>query len=232
MLDEFSGAIVFSKIDLHSGYHQIHRKEGDEWKTAFKTKFGLYEWLVMLFGLTNAPSTFMCLMNHVLREFIGHFVVVYFDDILIYSRNETEHCDNIRQALQVLRDNKLYANFEKCTFAKDKVIFLGYVVSKHGVEVDQSKITAIQDWPTPMNISQVQNFHGLAGFYRRFVKYFSTITASLNELTKKGVPFVWGAAQDHAFDELKCLLTSTPLLALPKKIIIHSDHEALKYMKT
>ncbi|KAK1663734.1 hypothetical protein QYE76_051893 [Lolium multiflorum] len=179
MLDELSGAAVFSKIDLRSGYHQIRMKEGDEWKTAFKTKFGLYEWLVMPFGLTNAPSTFMRLMNHVLREFIGKFVVVYFDDILIYSRNESDHTIHIRHVLQVLRDNQLYGNLEKCTFCKDKVIFLGYVVSKHGVEVDVSKIEAIQNWPTPMNVSQ------------------------------------WGAAQDHAFDELKRLLTSAPLLALP-----------------
>ena len=215
MLDELSGAAVFSKIDLRSGYQQIRMKEGDEWKTAFKTKFGLYEWLVMLFGLTNAPSTFMRLMNHVLREFIGRFVVVYFDDILIYSHTESEHCTHIRQVLQVLRDNKLYANLEKCSFAKDKVIFLGFVVSKHGVEVDQSKIESIQNWPTPMNVSQVRSFHGLTGFYRRFVKDFSTIAAPLNDLTKKGVPFVWGAAQDIAFDTLKRLLTSAPLLALP-----------------
>ncbi|KAK1645771.1 hypothetical protein QYE76_063576 [Lolium multiflorum] len=215
MLDELSGAVVFSKIDLRSGYHQIRMKEGDEWKTAFKTKFGLYEWLVMPFGLTNAPSTFMRLMNHVLRDFIGKFVVVYFDDILIYSRNESDHTIHIRHVLQVLRDNKLYGNLEKCTFCKDKVIFLGYVVSKHGVEVDVSKIEAIQNWPTPMNVSQVRSFHGLAGFYRRFVPNFSTIAAPLNELTKKGVVFEWGAAQDHAFDELKRLLTSAPLLALP-----------------
>ncbi|KAK1602141.1 hypothetical protein QYE76_017184 [Lolium multiflorum] len=215
MLDELSGAAVFSKIDLRSGYHQIRMKEGDEWKTAFKTKFGLYEWLVMPFGLTNAPSTFMRLMNHVLREFIGKFVVVYFDDILIYSRNESDHTIHIRHVLQVLRDNKLYGNLEKCTFCKDKVIFLGYVVSQHGVEVDESKIEAIQNWPTPMNVSQIRSFHGLAGFYRRFVPNFSTIAAPLNDLTKKGVVFEWGAAQDHAFDELKRLLTSAPLLALP-----------------
>ncbi|KAK1564032.1 hypothetical protein QYE76_048328, partial [Lolium multiflorum] len=187
MLDELSGAAVFSKIDLRSGYHQIRMKEGDEWKTAFKTKFGLYEWLVMPFGLINAPSTFMRLMNHVLRDFIGKFVVVYFDDILIYSRNEYDHTIHIRHVLQVLRDNQLYGNREKCTFCKDKVIFLGYVVSKHGVEVDESKIEAIQNCPTPMNVSQVRSFHGLAGFYRRFVPNFSTIAAPLNDLTKKGV---------------------------------------------
>ncbi|KAK1649082.1 hypothetical protein QYE76_066887 [Lolium multiflorum] len=184
MLDELSGAAVFSKIDLRSGYHQIRMKEGDEWKTAFKMKFGLYEWLVKHFGLTNAPSTFMRLMNHVLRDFIGKFVVVYFDDILIYSCNESDHTIHIRHVLQVLRDNQFYGNLEKCTFCKDKVIFLGYVVSKHGVEVDEYKIEAIQNWPTPMNVSQ-------------------------------GVVFEWGAAQDHAFDELKRLLTSAPLLALP-----------------
>ena len=215
MLDELSGAAIFSKIDLRSGYHQIRMKEGDEWKTAFKTKFGLYEWLVMPFGLTNAPSTFMRLMNHVLRHFIGKFVVVYFDDILIYSHNENDHVDHIRQVLHVLRDNKLYGNLAKCTFCKEKVIFLGFVVSKNGVEVDESKIEAIKNWPTPMNISQIRSFLGLAGFYRRFVRDFSTIAAPLNELTKKGVEFVWAAAQDSAFDELKRCLISAPVLRLP-----------------
>lgn len=215
MLDELSGAAIFSKIDLRSGYHQIRMKERDEWKTTFKTKFGLFEWSIMPFGLTNAPSTFMRLMNDVLRHFIGKFVVVYFDDILIYSRTESEHVDHIRQVLQVLRDAKLFGNMEKCTFCKDRVIFLGYVVSAHGVEVDESKIEAIKNWPTPVNVSQVRSFHGLPSFYRRFVKDFSTIAAPLNELTKKGVDFVWGPAQDNAFDELKNRLTAAPLLVLP-----------------
>jgi hypothetical protein len=215
MLDELSGSMIFSKIDLRSGYHQIRMKIGDEWKTAFKTKFGLYEWLVMPFGLTNAPSTFMRLMNHVLRAFIGKFVVVYFDDILIYSKTLEEHVDHIQQVLDVLRKEKLFANLEKCTFCTDQVVFLGFVVSGSGIEVDESKVKTIKDWPTPENVSQVRSFHGLAGFYRRFVRDFSTIAAPLNELTKKGVAFQWGEPQEKAFQELKKRLSEAPLLVLP-----------------
>jgi hypothetical protein len=196
MLDELSGAIVFSKVDLRSGYHQIRMKLGDEWKTAFKTKFGLYEWLVMPFGLTNAPSTFMRLMNEVLRAFIGKFVVVYFDDILIYSKSMEEHLDHLRAVFNALRDARLFGNLEKCTFCTDRVSFLGYVVTPQGIEVDQAKVEAIQGWPVPKTITQVRSFLGLAGFYRRFVKDFSTIAAPLNELTKKGVPFSWGTTQE------------------------------------
>ena len=169
----------------------------------------------MPFGLTNAPSTFMRLMNHVLRVFIGKFVVVYFDDILIYSRTMEEHVEHLKQVLQVLRSERLYANMEKCTFCTNKVVFLGFVVSAQGVEVDESKVEAIKNWPTPVNVSQVRSFHGLAGFYRRFVKNFSTIAAPLNELTKKGIEFVWGKSQESAFQELKKCLTEAPLLVLP-----------------
>jgi hypothetical protein len=215
MLDELSCSIIFTKIDLHSGYHQIRMKLGDEWKTTFKTKLGLYEWLVMPFGLTNAPSTFMRLMNHVLRAFIGKFVVVYFDDILIYSKSFDEDLDHIHQVLVVLREEKLYGNIAKCTFCTNRVVFLGFVISAYGIQVDEEKVKAIKDWPTPLNVSQVRSFHGLAGFYRHFVKDFSMIAAPLNNLTKKDVPFKWGDEQYQAFKDLKTKLCEAPLLQLP-----------------
>jgi hypothetical protein len=170
MLDEFSGSTMFSKVHLHSGYHQIRVKLGDEWKTAFKTKFGLYEWLVMPFRLTNAPSTFMRLMNEVLRAFIGHFVVVYFDDILIYSKSVEEHLEHLCAIFDALRAARLFGNIAKCTFCTDRVVFLGYVVTTQGIEVDPAKIEAILSWPQPKTVTQVRSFLGLAGFYRRFVK--------------------------------------------------------------
>ncbi|KAG7543353.1 Reverse transcriptase domain [Arabidopsis thaliana x Arabidopsis arenosa] len=215
MLDELHGSSIFSKVDLKSGYHQIRMKEGDEWKTAFKTKQGLYEWLVMPFGLTNAPSTFMRLMNHVLRAYIGHFVVVYFDDILVYSKSLEEHVDHLKMVLEVLRKEKLYANLKKCTFGTDNLVFLGFVVSTDGVKVDEEKVKAIREWPSPKYVGEVRSFHGLAGFYRRFVKDFSTLAAPLTEVIKKNVGFKWEQAQEDAFQALKEKLTNAPVLSLP-----------------
>ena len=190
-------------------------KEGDEWKTAFKTKHGLYEWLIMPFRLTNAPSTFMRLMNHVLRDFIGKFVVVYFDDILIYSKNLNDHLEHLTSVLSVLRKEKLYASLKKCTFCTDRVVFLGYVVSAQGISVDEEKVRAIQEWPSPKSVSEVRSFHGLASFYRRFVKIFSTLAAPITEVIKKNVGFQWGNEQEQAFQKLKFQLSYAPLLSLP-----------------
>ena len=169
----------------------------------------------MPMGLSKAPGTFMRLMHYVFPPYIGEFVVVYFDDILVFSKSLKEHVTHLRTVLQTLRKEQLYANMEKCLFGVDKLVFLGFVVSSKGVHVDESKINAIETWPQPTNFSKVCSFLGLAGFYHIFVKDFSTIASPLHALSKKNAPFVWGPSQDTAFNELKNLLTHTPLLALP-----------------
>jgi hypothetical protein len=198
---QHNGKLSSSKIDLKSGYHQIRIKEEDEWKTAIKTKYGLYEWLVMPFGLTNAPSTFMTLMNRVLRAFIGIFVVVYFDDILIYSKNLDDHVVHVKSVLHVLRKEKLFANSKKCTFYTDKL--------------DEEKVCAIRDWQSHTSVGNVRIFHGLASFYLRFVKDFSSLVVLLTEVIKKNVGFRWGEEQEKAFQLIKEKLTNAPLFSLP-----------------
>uniref|UniRef100_A0A2N9I5V1 CCHC-type domain-containing protein n=1 Tax=Fagus sylvatica TaxID=28930 RepID=A0A2N9I5V1_FAGSY len=218
MLDMMAGATIFSKIDLKSGYHQIRIRPGDEWKTAFKTKDGLYEWMVMPFGLLNAPSTFMRVMTQVLRPFMGKFVVVYFDiytsKILIYSKSKDQHVTHLEQVCTALRKESLYANLKKCSFFTDKVIFLGFVVSSEGVSADPQKIKAIVDWPEPKNIYEVWSFHGLATFYRRFIRKFSTIMAPITDCMKQG-EFKWSKAATRAFGEVKKKMTEAPVMRLP-----------------
>ncbi|XP_073116059.1 uncharacterized protein [Elaeis guineensis] len=214
MLDELHGAKIFSKIDLRSGYHQIHMKEGDEWKTACKTNFGLYEWTIMPFGLSNAPSTFMRLINYVLRKFISDFMVVYFDDILIFSRNQKKHMKHLRGVFEVLRQEKLYGNLKKCPFCQNRIVFLGYVVSQHKMKVNEEKMKAIKEWPVPTNVSEVRSFHDLVSFYRRFVKNFSTILAPITECIKKGGEFKWTEAAQRSFELIKEKLSLAPILAL------------------
>jgi hypothetical protein len=169
----------------------------------------------MPFGLTNAPNTFMHLMNQVLHSFIGKFVVVYFDDILIYIKSLDEHIEHLRAVFDALREARLFANLEKCTFCTNRVAFLGYVVTPQGIEVDEAKIKAIKSWSIPATLTQLWSFLGLAGFYRHFVRDYSTIAAPVNDLTKKGIPFYWGVAQEHSFNSLIDKLTHAPLLQLP-----------------
>jgi hypothetical protein len=170
LFDQLRGATVFSKIDLRSGYHQLKIKDSDVPKTAFRTRYGHYEFLVMPFGLTNAPAAFMDLMNRVFQLYLDQFVVVFIDDILVYSRNRNEHEEHLRVVLQILRERKLYAKFSKCEFWLDRVGFLGHVISGDGISVDPTKIEAILNWNRPTSVTEVRSFLGLAGYYRRFVE--------------------------------------------------------------
>ena len=205
---------MFSKLDLKSGYHQIRVRPSDEWKTAFKTREGLYEWLVMPFGLSNAPSTFMRVMNQIFRPFIGKFVVVYFDDTLIYSVNIDLHLQHLRQVLIVLSREKFYAVIAKCSFMTDSVLFLRYVVSKDRLSVDESKVIVVKQWPIPTTVHEVRSFHGLVSFYRRFIPEFSTIMAPITDCIKAS-KFLWTTEATKAFHQIKEKLTTAPILALP-----------------
>ncbi|KAL0560646.1 hypothetical protein IC582_001055 [Cucumis melo] len=226
LFDQLQGATVFSKIDLRSGYHQLRIKDEDIPKTAFRSRYGHYEFIVMSFGLTNALAVFMDLMNRVFREFLDTFVIVFIDDILIYSKTEAEHEEHLRMVLQTLRDNKLYAKFSKCEFWLKQVSFLGHVVSKAGVSVDPAKIEAVTGWTRPSTVSEVRSFLGLAGYYRRFVENFSRIATPLTQLTRKGAPFVWSKACEDSFQTLKQKLVTAPVLTVPDgsgSFVIYSD---------
>ena len=185
-MDQLKGAKFFTKIDLKSGYHQVPIDPADVWKTAFKSKEGLFEWLVMPFGLTNAPATFMRLMNDVLRPFIDSFVVVYLDDILIFSKTWSEHLQHVEQVLLSLQKHKLYANMDKCSFGMQSIQYLGYIIDHEGVHVDSTKIQIIRDWPPPQNFTELHSFLGLANFYYRFVFGFSHLAWPLNQSLKGG----------------------------------------------
>jgi hypothetical protein len=185
LMDCLSGAKLFSKIYLKSGYHHIRMREGDEWKTTFKTNEGLYEWLVMPFGLKNAPSTFMRLMNEVLREFIGKIFVVYLDDILIFSKIEGEHLKHLATMMQRLQQEKLLINMKKSSFMKTELIYLGFVISVGKLRMDPDKVEVIKNWPSPKNIIEVRSFHGLTSFYRKFIRNFSGISAPMMDTVKK-----------------------------------------------
>ncbi|KAL0551946.1 hypothetical protein IC582_011039 [Cucumis melo] len=180
----------------------------------------------MSFGLTNAPAVFMDLMNRVFKDFLDSFVIVFIDDILIYSKTEAEHEEHLHQVLETLRANKLYAKFSKCEFWLRKVTFLGHVVSSEGVSVDPAKIEAVTNWPRPSTVSEIRSFLGLAGYYRRFVEDFSRIASPLTQLTRKGTPFVWSPACDSSFQELKQKLVTAPVLTVPdgsESFVIYSD---------
>ena len=182
LFDQLAGAKVFSKIDLRSGYHQIKIRPQDIPRTAFSTRYGLYEYLVMSFGLTNAPTFFMYLMNSVFMPELDKFLVVFIDDILIYSKNEEEHARHLRIILTRLREHQLYAKFSKCEFWLDRVQFLGHVLTPEGVSIDPSKVQDVLDWKSPRSVHQIRQFLGLAGYYRRFIPDFSKIAQPMTKL--------------------------------------------------
>jgi len=189
LMDQLHGSSMFSKIDLRSGYHQILVKADDVQKTAFRSRYGHYEYVVMPFGVTNAPTVFMDYMNRIFRPFLDKFVVVFIDDILIYSRTQEEHAEHLRLVLGVLREKQLYAKLFKCEFWMDEVQFLGHVISAQGIAVDPAKVEAVVKWESPKSATEIRSFVGLAGYYKRFIEGFSKIVVPLTLLTRKDQPF-------------------------------------------
>ncbi|GJX90017.1 putative reverse transcriptase domain-containing protein [Tanacetum coccineum] len=226
LFDQLQGSSIYSKIDLRSGYHQLRVREQDIPKTAFRTRYGHYEFQVMPFGLTNAPAVFMDLMNQVCKPYLDKFLIVFIDDILIYSKDKKEHEEHLKAILELLKKEKLYAKFSKCEFWIPKVQFLGHVIDSRGILMDPAKIESIKDWATPKTPTEIRQFLGLAGYYRRFIKGFSKIAKSMTKLTQKGIKFDSGEKEENAFQLIKQKLCSAPILALPegsKDFVVYCD---------
>ncbi|GBG87866.1 hypothetical protein CBR_g46022 [Chara braunii] len=215
LLDMVQGCTIFSKVDLKSGYHQIEMAEEDVHKTAFKTKYGTYEYLVMPFGLCNAPGTFQTEMHRNFRPYLDKFMVVYLDDIVVFNRTAREHAEHLALVLQSLRDSQYKINREKSSFGLPSVIYLGHVISGDGLAPEAAKIAAIQEWPQSQTARDVRSFLGLASYYRKFVRNFFAVAAPLTNLTKKDTPFLWSLHCQMAFARLKQAVTRGPVLKLP-----------------
>jgi hypothetical protein len=224
--DRLAGKKKMTRLDLRNGYHLVRIAEGDEWKTAFRTRYGQYEYLVMPFGLTNAPSVFQRFMNEIFHDLLDTCVIVYLDDILIFADTDEELLNATKEVLRRCKEHELYCKPEKCEFNVSKTEFLGFIVFEEGVAMDKTKLDAIMEWPAPTSVKQVQTFLGFANFYRRFINGYSKICRPINDLLKKGNKFAWEKPQQEAFEELKRRFTSAPLLAWPdftKPFTIETD---------
>lgn len=229
LLDQLHGSRIWSKIDLAQGYYQVRIKEEDIPKTAFRTRYGLFEFTVLSMGLCNAPATFMRLMNDILRPYLDKFVVCYLDDILIFSKTEEEHAEHLRLVFEVLRKHKLYAEPRKCEFGRREIGFLGHKLTQEGIHPEEAKLDIIQKWPRPRTVSDLRSFLGLANYYRHFIKGFAQVAAPLNELVRASSTQAWGEEEQKAFEALKEALVSYPVLQSPNPnapFILHTDASA------
>ena len=215
--------MIYTKLDVRWGYNNVHIKEGDEWKAAFKTRRGLYEPTVMFFGLTNSLATFQAMMNDLYHDTIakheqcGTFIRVYMDDIAIATKHPSldSHRDAVCDVLQVAKDNSLFFKLPKCIFHAPSINYLGVILERGVTRMDLFKVAGIKNWPTPTCVKDVRSFHGFCNFYRPFIAGFASLAKPLNELTKKDTPFSWTKACQEAFDHLKARMTSEPVLAHP-----------------
>lgn len=214
LFDELGKASVFTKLDLRSGYHQIRMHDEDIFKTAFRMHEGHFEFLVMPFGLTNAPSILMAAMNEIFHLTLRRFVIVFFDDILVYSPSVETHDAHLAEVLGVLQHHSFFVKLSKCSFCSTSVEYLGHLIGEGLLQADPNKIESVIAWPKPRNVKQLRGFLGLTGYYRRFIAQYAEIAASLTELLKKDA-FEWSSAADHSFQDLKTVMTTTPVLRLP-----------------
>jgi hypothetical protein len=226
-LDKIKGSDEVTKFDLVGAYYRLRMKEGEEWKTAFRTRYGSFEWLVMPMGLTNAPATWQRYISHLLHDLHDEGVVVYLDDVVIYTKNDPEkHQQLVKEVLRRFIDNELYVDIKKTQFHAEEVEFLGHIVGKNGVRMDPEKVAAIREWPTPQNLKDVQSFTGTCNYYRRFVKDYGKIAMPLYRFTRKGQPFKWDQPAEEAFRKLIQLITEEPILKPPdenKPYIVETD---------
>lgn len=214
LFDELGGAIIFSKLDLRAGYHQIRMHDADVYKMAFRTHVGHYKFLVMLFGLSNAPSIFQAAMNYIFAPFLLKFVVIFFDDILLYSASLSDHVLHMHQIFQCLAEHQFYLKLSKCSFDRDKIDYLGHLVDAYGIHVDPSKIEVMVNWSVPKTLKQLRAFLGFTRYYRRFIKGYATLAAPLTDLLQKD-NFTWSTETTMAFNRLKEVLLQAPILRLP-----------------